>query len=281
MSNKYTFWSLCNAYSKIEIPIIQRDYAQGRNTMEVQKLRDRFINDYLIDSILKNENIELDFVYGSILQLNNNDKSKIFFPLDGQQRLTTLTILLCAIREGYKILDHPALADGLQSYIEQKNRENKTEFVLQTETSFPYLQEEVLKNSTSEIETDAGREEEAIQRAFDLFKAHIVNGIASILDNKEQTAEQNNEDAVKWLNKVRDSVFDLNVILVTLDNEDDAYLIFETLNTRGKDLALADLLRNHFAKFLKPTSHSKAGTALSKARKWLLGFTSGTWKWIL
>ena len=39
---------------------------------------------------------------------------------------------------------------------------------------------------------------------------------------------------------------------MTLDNEDDAYLIFETLNTRGKDLALSDLMRNHFTKFLKP-----------------------------
>lgn len=43
-----------------------------------------------------------------------------------------------------------------------------------------------------------------------------------------------------------------NLILVTLDNEDDAYLIFETLNTRGKDLALSDLIRNHFTKFIRP-----------------------------
>lgn len=52
----------------------------------------------------------------------------------------------------------------------------------------------------------------------------------------------------------------MNVIVVTLDNEDDAYLIFETLNTRGKDLALSDLLRNHFTKFIKPeggVDHSK------------------------
>ncbi|WP_205503822.1 DUF262 domain-containing protein [Rufibacter psychrotolerans] len=94
MSSKYTFWELCKSYDKIEIPIIQRDYAQGRNTHDVQILRDKFINEYLIKSILSLESIELDFVYGSILSEDKNDKKQnIFIPLDGQQRLTTLYLL--------------------------------------------------------------------------------------------------------------------------------------------------------------------------------------------
>lgn len=102
MSNKYTFWELCNSYNKIEIPIIQRDYAQGRNTTDVQKIRNKFVNDYLIRAILKGENIELDFVYGSILtEIKDDEKQKIFIPLDGQQRLTTLFLLyfFVAIKE--------------------------------------------------------------------------------------------------------------------------------------------------------------------------------------
>src|SRR5690606_5806273 len=35
-------------------------------------------------------------------------------------------------------------------------------------------------------------------------------------------------------------------------NEDDAYLIFETLNTRGKDLGVSDLVKNHLTRMLKP-----------------------------
>jgi uncharacterized protein with ParB-like and HNH nuclease domain len=46
--------------------------------------------------------------------------------VDGQQRLTTITILLCAVRDGFKELKEQDLANGVQSFIEQKDRDNKT-----------------------------------------------------------------------------------------------------------------------------------------------------------
>ncbi|WP_316849071.1 DUF262 domain-containing protein [Pedobacter agri] len=94
MNNKYTFIELCETYQKIEIPIIQRDYAQGRETDEVKRIKNNFINEFLIPSVLKNTAIELDFVYGSILtEVKGDLKIKTFIPLDGQQRLTTLFLL--------------------------------------------------------------------------------------------------------------------------------------------------------------------------------------------
>jgi hypothetical protein len=172
--------------------------------------------------------------------------------VDGQQRLTTITILLCAIREGFKSLKKHELAEGLQAYIEQKTRDNKMVYVLQTETSFPYLQEVVLKNGEPDAPFEVGREEEAIARAYSSFKESIDAQINTIIPKTKQPNSKKISEATKWLSKLRDTVLDLNVIVVTLDNEDDAYLIFETLNTRGKDLALSDLIRNHFTKFVKP-----------------------------
>lgn len=82
-NNKYTFWKLLDNDS-IEIPIIQRDYAQGR--IEENKIRDKFL-DVLYDKIENvHETVNLDFVYGRII----NNK---LIPLDGQQRLTTLFLL--------------------------------------------------------------------------------------------------------------------------------------------------------------------------------------------
>ncbi|SCX84430.1 DUF262 domain-containing protein [Flavobacterium caeni] len=68
---------------KIEIPIIQRDYAQGRK--DKKELRENFLK-ALLECVESNKSIKLDFVYGS--KINNT-----FQPLDGQQRLTTLYLL--------------------------------------------------------------------------------------------------------------------------------------------------------------------------------------------
>ncbi len=94
MENKHTFWSLINKYDKIEVPIIQRDYAQGRETFDAKRIRKKFINEVLVNSLIQDSNVELDFVYGSIIEEGGGDKKrKIFIPLDGQQRLTTLFLL--------------------------------------------------------------------------------------------------------------------------------------------------------------------------------------------
>lgn len=88
---------------KIEIPIIQRDYAQGRNGNEIKRVRDRFL-DALLGAV-KTSPITLDFVYGDI------DKNGTMTPLDGQQRLTTLFLLhwYAAKKEGIPKEDYAFL----------------------------------------------------------------------------------------------------------------------------------------------------------------------------
>jgi Protein of unknown function DUF262 len=103
MENQYTFWTLCDKYDKIEIPIIQRNYAQGRETMDAVRIRKSFVNEYLLDALLKGTPRELDFVYGSVLSdKEDNAGTNLFIPLDGQQRLTTLFLLhwFIALKEG-------------------------------------------------------------------------------------------------------------------------------------------------------------------------------------
>jgi hypothetical protein len=69
----------------IEIPIIQRDFAQGRQNIEVKRIRRSFL-DVLKQALIGDEEISLDFVYG-------DTKDGRFIPLDGQQRLTSLYLL--------------------------------------------------------------------------------------------------------------------------------------------------------------------------------------------
>ncbi len=77
-----TFWFLLKN-NKITIPIVQRDYAQGRTEQII--VRKRFLKSLL--SALKGEKtVLLDYVYG-------NQENENITPLDGQQRLTTLWLL--------------------------------------------------------------------------------------------------------------------------------------------------------------------------------------------
>lgn len=89
MQNKYTFWKLLKE-NYIQIPIIQRDYAQGRDEDKVIRIRDKFLNTLYIIIENNDKSIDLDFVYGKVEKIE--DKS-VFIPLDGQQRLTTLFLL--------------------------------------------------------------------------------------------------------------------------------------------------------------------------------------------
>lgn len=85
---KFNFKEIFNVelgVRKIIIPIIQRDYAQGRNTAAVRRVRQNFLN-ALFDAVT-DKPITLDFIYGDL------DDNGILTPLDGQQRLTTLFLL--------------------------------------------------------------------------------------------------------------------------------------------------------------------------------------------
>lgn len=80
---------------KIVIPPIQRDYAQGRNIGKIPYIREKFIQD-IAEALLDDSKptLELDFIYGyEEMDKNNEDEFKVFKPLDGQQRLTTLFLL--------------------------------------------------------------------------------------------------------------------------------------------------------------------------------------------
>ena len=95
MKNEATsFWKFIGNY-QIEIPIIQRDYAQGR--LGKEHLRNNFLGNLkqALDYQLPESALKLDFVYGS------EDEGKLS-PLDGQQRLTTLWLLhwYVALRAG-------------------------------------------------------------------------------------------------------------------------------------------------------------------------------------
>lgn len=88
------------AITSIEIPIIQRDFAQGRPDDEASGIRERFL-DAIVRACVCDAEMALDFVYGDV-------KAGVLRPLDGQQRLTTLFLLHWYVASRADVLDPAA-----------------------------------------------------------------------------------------------------------------------------------------------------------------------------
>lgn len=90
-ASKQTFWKLLSKEKyTVKIPRIQRDYAQGREETEPKQIRQVFLKD-VFDALTVGKVMDINFIYGNIDIDNSGDK--IFIPIDGQQRLTTLFLI--------------------------------------------------------------------------------------------------------------------------------------------------------------------------------------------
>lgn len=92
MTVKSNFWKLINKYD-IEIPKIQRDYAQGRNNEKVRNVRKNFINN-IYEAIKEEKELNLDFIYGSIKKFN---RTRSIYPIRWTAKTynTLFTPLVC------------------------------------------------------------------------------------------------------------------------------------------------------------------------------------------
>lgn len=80
-----TLFKLLDDY-QVEVPIIQRDYAQGRQDTHAKTVRSNLLNDMRAAILGETPPLDLNFVYGKV-------EGEKFIPIDGQQRLTTLFLL--------------------------------------------------------------------------------------------------------------------------------------------------------------------------------------------
>lgn len=215
------------------IPRFQRPFSWDKDNVE----------EFWVDSTAE---VKKDYFIGAFVTYNITSSS--YGLVDGQQRLTTITIALCAIRDKFMELGFEALANGVHRLIETRDLNNQTQFVLKTETSYPYLQAKIQSLEKEESDIEAGEEEKAISAAFQILTGFVKDGVDSAIAKVEPPKAK--AASRKWLEQARDKLLVLKVISITLDNQDDAYLIFETLNTRGKDLTAADLAKNHFLRLL-------------------------------
>jgi len=218
-----------------KIPRFQRPYSWERVEIE------DFWNDTIVDA-------ESEYFIGSIVVFKYADD--LYGIVDGQQRLTTLTMLLCALRDALNTESFVDLAKGLHQLIERPDINNKNQFVLQSESSYPFLHQNIQAYPRKEEESACKEEETRLKDAYDYICANITETITALRQDKTRSEEKINLEINQKLQGVRDKLLKLKVILIVLQSEEDAYLIFETLNTRGKDLTLSDMVRTQITRLI-------------------------------
>ena len=133
-NSKTSFWQFLDEH-EVVIPVLQRDYAQGRKGKE--DLRHRFLSN-IKDSLCNNIELKLDFVYGGI-------ENGRMFPLDGQQRLTTLWLLhwFVAFRAG-KLKDLSVCHRLTKFYY--ATRQSSTEFCQRLVEEFSKIEPKIVED---------------------------------------------------------------------------------------------------------------------------------------
>jgi len=232
---------------KYIVPRFQREYSWQKE--EVNEFWED-ITSYISPTrkgskTLKNE----DYFIGSLV-LIGDDASFEHSIVDGQQRLTTLTIMLRALVDAFSAAGEEQIGLALYSnYIEGTDNDGKKYFKLINETPKPYFQNEIQYITSEQSDTPNTEEEKLLHEAFVFIKSKLEKNSISKAYPAVPYA-----DALK---AIRAQILNhLKFIYINVKKEDDAYSIFETLNARGMSLSSVDLIKNWIFRQVRKTHPS-------------------------
>lgn len=217
---KLTLWKALEQYH-IVIPTIQRDYAQGRkNDPKIAQIRKTFLQ-ALVQSLTKNQELELDFVYGSL-------NHKTLELLDGQQRLTTLFLLHCYLvhKNKLNIKEIDVVKERLQKFSYQTRTSSKL-FISQLVAKLVEMEWSGKPSMT--IENEAWFL--AVWR-----KDPTIISILTMLDELDSLLASKTADELNklWVNLSNQSV--LNFYLLPMDEFSLTDELYIKMNARGVQL---------------------------------------------
>lgn len=212
---------------RLAVPIYQRSYSWEREQ----------IADFWLDLSSSLAEGETQYFLGNIV-LSEEGNDNGYTIIDGQQRLATTLILLAAIRNEYRRRGDNRRADILQSqYIATPDLDTGEDFprLRMNSDDDPYFRALIV----NDVERTSVRvlygSHELILEALKFFEDQ-VSKVADVASSEWRNRLS------RWVQFLASNV---RTIVVVVPTEADAFLIFETLNDRGADLTIADLLKNY------------------------------------
>jgi uncharacterized protein with ParB-like and HNH nuclease domain len=178
--------------------------------------------------------------------------------IDGQQRLTTLLVLLTLIRDRARDSGAGKLAEKIEDFVTNRHEDGADHFkLLPTQSEDPADSDReafVRLVAGSKVSTRSG-----IGAAYDFFASKLRRSDAPELD-----------DLLRVL------VGRLTLVSIILDDKDNPHRIFESLNAKGRALSQADLIRNYFFMRLPENEHERVYVDLWRPMQRRLGEDSLT-----
>jgi len=225
------------------VPHHQRDYSWTEDEIE-----------QLFEDICEaKKGGQVDYFIGLMVFMSQNARE--YTILDGQQRIATTVIILSAIRSWLRARPYERDANQIQTeYIEARElgKDEGIPRLVLNENNRRYFQKfVVLESPLASIENELTTlkrydPNRLLLQAIILCRKKIEELAGNYSD--ENDAAENLFDFVRYL---RDNV---KIVRFTVSNEADAYTIFETLNDRGLDLSVLDLVKNYlFGKAIDDT----------------------------
>jgi hypothetical protein len=221
----------------LAVPVYQRSFAWTKEQVAEfwTDLRDALSNDppeYFLGTI--------------VLTRAGSNKATV---IDGQQRLATTAILIAAIRDEYR-----ARGDDKRAKIVQDDFLSTADLTTATDVAKIQLNSDDCRFFEQRIvcgvvtESPTKQSHQLILDAYNYVREEVTSlcQAAGKAWEKQLTA---------WISFLRDAAM---AMVLTVPTDADAYLIFETLNDRGADLTIADLLKNYL--------FGRAGTKLDAVR---------------
>lgn len=147
--------------------------------------------------------------------------------IDGQQRLTTLSLLLAAIREKAATEEDTATAGIIGDFLVNRHYKAPDDLKL--------VPTQADRNAYNAVVYRKNLEEHEESRVVQAYRFFCKKLDGHDLEDQPITATQT-------LQAIQQS---LQVVMINLGEADDPYLIFESLNHKGKPLNQADLVRNY------------------------------------
>lgn len=227
------------------IPRFQREYSWTRE--EIEEFWDDITSNVKIKTVRKKSKITNEEYFIGCLVLVGEDKDFQHSIVDGQQRLTTITILIRALVDALKNSGQTAPSDALyENYIEGKDNDGKVYFKLDSQRQRLFFKNEIQYKDPAGTNNATTEEDQLLKYAYDFFSEKLKSE-----NIKKRFGEHDYGEIIKF---IRDQILDhLKFIHITVKSEDDAYTIFETLNARGLNLSSLDLIKNWIFKNLKTT----------------------------